>query len=43
MTKYWNRVTDRDIAEVECLPELNEHMPTVHSEFQVRDLEEIQP
>jgi len=43
MTKFWNRVTDRDIAEVECLPDLNEHMPTVTSEFQVRDLKEIQP
>ena len=28
MTKHWNRVDDRDIAEVECLPDLNEHMPT---------------
>jgi hypothetical protein len=36
MTKHWNRVDDRDIAEVECLPDLNEHMPTVHSKDQVR-------
>jgi hypothetical protein len=36
MTKYWNRVNDRDISEVECLPDLNDHMPTVHSESQVR-------
>lgn len=36
MTKHWNRVDDRDIAEVECLPDLNEHMPTVHSKDNVR-------
>jgi hypothetical protein len=36
MTKYWNRVDDRDIAEVECLPDLNEHMPTVRSQDHVR-------
>jgi len=36
MTKHWNRVDDRDIAEVECLPDLNDHMPTVHSKDQVR-------
>jgi hypothetical protein len=35
-TKFWNRVDDRDIAEVECLPDLNQHMPTVHSSDQVR-------
>jgi hypothetical protein len=34
--KHWNRVDDRDIAEVECLPDLNEHMPTVHSTDNVR-------
>src|SRR5262252_1783901 len=28
MTKRWQRVDDRDIAEVECLPDLNDHMPT---------------
>src|SRR5689334_17978176 len=27
-TKRWNRQDDRDIQEVECLPDLNEHMPT---------------
>jgi len=36
MTKQWRRVDDRDISEVECLPDLNDHMPTVHSEYQVR-------
>jgi len=36
MTKGWNRVDDRDIAEVECLPDLNQHMPTVHSGDNVR-------
>jgi len=36
MTKTWNRVDDRDIAEVECLPDLNEHMPTVRSSDHVR-------
>jgi hypothetical protein len=36
MVKHWNRVDDRDIAEVECLPDLNEHMPSVHSSDNVR-------
>ena len=36
MVKHWNRVDDRDISEVECLPDLNEHMPTVHSQDNVR-------
>jgi hypothetical protein len=36
MVKHWNRVDDRDIAEVECLPDLNDHMPSVHSADQVR-------
>jgi hypothetical protein len=36
MTKRWQRVDDRDIAEVECLPELNEHMPTTRSDAHVR-------
>jgi hypothetical protein len=35
-TKRWNRVDDRDIAEVTCLPELNEHMPTTRSGANVR-------
>jgi len=34
--KHWNRADDRDISEVECLPDLNEHMPTVHSSDNVR-------
>ncbi len=38
-TKWWNRVDDRDIAEVECLPDLNDHMPTVHSDYNVRSLD----
>jgi hypothetical protein len=42
MTKYWNRVNDRDIAEVECLPDLNDHMPTVQSDLNVRSLEELE-
>jgi hypothetical protein len=36
MVKHWNRVDDRDISEVECLPDLNEHMPTVHSKDNIR-------
>ncbi len=36
ITKFWRRVDDRDISEVECLPDLNQHMPTVKSEFNVR-------
>jgi hypothetical protein len=36
LTKFWRRVDDRDISEVECLPDLNEHMPSVKSEFNVR-------
>jgi hypothetical protein len=36
LTKHWNRVDNRDIGEVECLPELNEHMPSVHSPDNVR-------
>jgi hypothetical protein len=36
MTKFWRRVDDRDIAEVECLPDLNEHMPSVNSNANVR-------
>src|SRR5262245_50410992 len=36
MTKRWQRVDERDIAEVECLPDLNDHMPTTHSNSNVR-------
>src|SRR5947207_1551685 len=35
-TKRWQRVDERDIAEVECLPDLNDHMPTTHSNANVR-------
>jgi hypothetical protein len=35
-TKRWNRVDDRDIAEVSCLPELNDHMPSTRSDANVR-------
>ena len=35
-TKRWNRVDDRDIAEVSCLPDLNDHMPTTRSNANVR-------
>jgi len=34
--KRWNRVDDQDITEVECLPDLNTHIPSTQSEFQVR-------
>ena len=36
MTKRWNRVDDQQIAEVSCLPDLNEHMPTTQSKANVR-------
>jgi hypothetical protein len=36
MTKRWQRVDERDIAEVECLPDLNQHMPTTKSNANVR-------
>jgi hypothetical protein len=35
-TKRWQRVDERDIAEVECLPDLNDHMPSTHSDAIVR-------
>jgi len=31
-TKYFNRVNDVDIAEVQCLPNLNENLPSTRSE-----------
>jgi len=34
--KRWQRVDERDIAEVECLPDLNDHMPTTKSNANVR-------
>ncbi len=36
MTKRWNRVDDQDIAEVECLPDLNQHLPSTQSKDNVR-------
>lgn len=36
ITKRWQRVDERDIAEVECLPDLNEHMPSTKSNANVR-------
>lgn len=37
MTKQLRRSTDRDIQEVHCLPDLNEHMPTTQAdEYNVR-------
>ena len=36
ITKFWRRVDDRDIAENDCLPDLNDHMPSVHSDANVR-------
>jgi hypothetical protein len=36
MTKRWNRQDDRDIAEVSCLPDLNDHMPSTRSQDNVR-------
>jgi hypothetical protein len=36
MTKRWRRVDDRDIAEVSCLPDLNDHMPSTQSKNNVR-------
>lgn len=36
MTKRWRRVDDRDIAEVSCLPNMNDHLPTTQSKDRVR-------
>ena len=38
VTKQWNRVDARDmeIAEVECLPDLNSHIPSTQSKENVR-------
>jgi hypothetical protein len=35
-TKRWNRVDDQDITEVECLPDLNQHIPSTQSKDNVR-------
>jgi hypothetical protein len=34
--KRWRRVDDTDITEASCLPDLNEHMPSTHSNVNVR-------
>jgi len=36
VTKRWSRVDDTDIAEVSCLPDLNEHLPSTQSKENVR-------
>jgi hypothetical protein len=36
MTKRWNRVNDTDITEVECWPDLNDHIRSTSSSSQVR-------
>jgi hypothetical protein len=35
-TKRWNRVDDQDITEVQCLPDLNQHIPSTQSKDNVR-------
>lgn len=35
-TRRWNRVNDIDIEEVECLPDLNEHLQSMSSKVHVR-------
>jgi hypothetical protein len=36
MTKRWTRVDDTDITEVECLPDLNDHIRSTSSSSQIR-------
>jgi hypothetical protein len=36
VTKRWTRQDDTDIAEVSCLPDLNQHMPSTQSKENVR-------
>ncbi len=36
MTKRWKRVDDTDITEASCLPDLNDHLPSTHSDVNVR-------
>ena len=33
---YWKRVDDQDISEVECLPDLDQHLPATQSKLNVR-------
>jgi hypothetical protein len=35
-TKWWKRVDDQDIVEVECTPDLDEHLPATQSKLNVR-------
>lgn len=35
-TKFWRRVDDQDIVEVECAPDLDEHLPATSSKLNVR-------
>ena len=35
-TKWWKRVDDQDITEVECLPDLDEHLPATQSKLNIR-------
>jgi hypothetical protein len=35
-TRRWNRVNDIDIEEVECLPDLNEHLQSTSSKVHIR-------
>jgi hypothetical protein len=35
-TRRWNRVDDHDIQEVECLPDLNEHLQSTSSGVHIR-------
>jgi hypothetical protein len=35
-TRRWNRVIDHDIQEVECLPDLNEHLQSTSSGVHIR-------
>jgi hypothetical protein len=35
-TKRWKRVDDQDITEVECLPDLDSHLPATNSVLNVR-------
>jgi hypothetical protein len=36
MTKTFRRMDDTDITEAECLPDLNEHMPSTQSKSLVK-------
>jgi hypothetical protein len=35
-TKWWKRVDDQDIVEVECTPDLDAHLPATQSKLNVR-------